>query len=92
MSRSLLWGCRNFQPCWTFLQLFQHDPTPNNMANRDNNDDDHNGRKSQKFNSDHKAFESEDDFDDYDFSFDDDIFQNSSQKKKPGDSHLHVLR
>jgi len=50
------------------------------MANRDNNDDDHNGRKNQKLIIHSKACESEDDFDDYDFSFEDDIFQNSSQK------------
>ena len=35
----------------------------------------------------------DDDFDNFDFSTDeDDMFINASQKKKQGDSHLHVLR
>ena len=62
------------------------------MANRDDNDD-HNGRKNKQFNIDNKAFESEDDdFDEYDFSNDDDMFVNPSQKKKQGDSHYHDMR
>ena len=59
------------------------------MANRDNGDD-KNGRRNQKFKIDNKAFESDDDFDIFDFSTDeDDMFINPSQKKKQGDSHLY---
>ena len=71
------------------MQLVQHDPTPKNMANRDNGDE-KNGRRNQKFNIDNKAFESDDDFDNFDFSTDeDDMFINASQKKKQGDSHFY---
>ena len=71
------------------MQLVQDDPTPNNMANR-RNDNDKNGRRNQNFNIDSKAFGSDDDeFDEYDFSIDDDMFINPSQKKKQGDSYLH---
>ena len=75
-----------------FLFSIQHDPTPNNMANRDN-DDDKNGRKNQRFNIDSQAFGSDDDFlidDEYDFSIDDDMFVNSSQKKKQGGFYFHA--
>ncbi len=71
------------------MQLVQDDPTPKNMANRDNGED-KNGRRNQKFNIDNKAFDSDDDFDNFDFSTDeDDMFINPSQKKKQGDSHLY---
>ena len=69
-----------------FFQFIQHDPTPYNMANRDN-DDGNNNRQNKQFNIDSNAFD--DDFsidDDYDFSIDDDMLINSSQKKKQGDS------
>ena len=59
--------CRKFQPSDLFLQLVQHDPTPNNMAKRGNND----GRQNKDFNIDSQVFTSDDDdFDDYDFSND----------------------
>ncbi len=64
------------------MQLVQDDPTPKNMANRDNGDD-KNGRRNQKFNIDNKAFESDDDFDNFDFSTDEDnTFALSMQVKK----------
>jgi hypothetical protein len=61
------------------------------MANRDS-DDDKNGRKNEKFNIDSKAFGSDDEnFDEYGFSIDDDMFVNSSQKKKQGGFYFHAL-
>ena len=52
------------------------------MANRDN-DDDKNGRKNKKFNIDSKAFESDDDdFENFDFSSDDDVCVYQSQSKE----------
>ena len=62
------------------------------MANR-KNDDDKNGRKNQRFNIDSNAFASDDeDFDEYDFAIDDDMFVNPSQKKKQGEFLLHDVR
>jgi hypothetical protein len=65
-----------------FLQFVQHDPTPNNMANRGNDD----GRKNKGFNIDSQAFDSEDD----DFDFEDDAFE-TFQKKKPGIRRLYDM-
>ena len=73
--------CRNEN--FNFFQFIQHDPTPYNMANRDN-DDGKNGRQNKPFNIDSKAF-------DDDFSIDDDMFINPSQKKKQGDSYFHAI-
>ena len=51
------------------------------MANR-KNDDDKNGRKNERFNIDSNAFASDDeDFDEYDFAIDDDMFINPSPKR-----------
>jgi len=63
-----------------FLVSIQHDPTPNNMADRDN-DDDRNGRKNRRFSIDDDAFASDDD---RDFMSDDEFeaFLNPCQKKK----------
>ena len=52
-------------------------PNPNNMAKRGNND----GRQNKDFNIDSQVFRSDDDdFDDYDFSNDDDLFINPSAR------------
>ena len=69
-----------------FLFSIQHDPTPNNMANRDN-DEDRNRRKN--FRIDQDAFASDDDAF---VSSDDDPFVNISQNKKSGNVLVMMLR
>ena len=73
---------------WIFLFSIQHDPTPNNMANKDN-DKDRNSRKRTDFNIDEEAFASDDDAF---VSSDDDPFLNISQNKKSGNVLFMILR
>ena len=81
MSRS--WGSLKFSTVeYFFLQLVQDDPTPKNMADRDNGDD-KNGRKNQLFDIDSNAFESEDDdYTNFDVPSEDDDFLPISKKKR----------
>ena len=53
---------RKFQPLDLFFLSIQHDPTPNNMTDRDNGDD-KNGRKKRNFSIDDDAFASDDNAD-----------------------------
>ncbi len=79
MSRSCR-RLRKLRPLDLFFLSIQYDPTPINMANRDNGDD-KNGRKKRNFSIDDDAFASDDDCD---FMIDDEFeaFINPSQKKK----------
>ena len=74
----------------SFYFSIQHDPTPINMANKDNDDRaDRNSRKRMGFNIDEDAFASDDDAF---VSSDDDPFLNISQNKKSGNVLFMILR